>query len=112
MGKRVCVYSEAVQDREGYYKGLEWEIMYHQVILKREGMHSYDLETINKRRVELDDIRTFLPDYAGCQNCDVMYKYMSLASRPFGGFFARLMYYFVYKKDDNKPPYKGVMVTD
>ncbi len=98
VGKRVCIYSESVQDRDGKFKGLEWEARYRQGILDRGRGDSYDFKKLNRRRVELDEVIAFLPDYVGIQNCDITLKYRLLAANNFMGFFARLKYYFVYKK--------------
>lgn len=112
VGKRVCIYSESVQDRDGNFKGLEWEVRFRQEISRKQRRHSDNLEALNRRRVELDEVIAFLPNYEGIQNCDITLKYFLLAAHNFMGFFARLKYYFVYKKEDNKPPYKGVVATD
>ena len=113
VGKKVCLYSEAVQDKEGFYKGLEWESKFHKDVMKREHMAVYDTQRLDRRRVELDEIMEGLePDHvAGCQNFDITYKYMSLSWRPVIGFFTGLMYYFVWKKKDNMSPYRSVIAV-
>jgi hypothetical protein len=111
VGKRVCIYSEAVQDETGNFRGLEWESEYNREVLGRNGAGSADDEALAKRRVDLAEITAFLPNYYGCQNYGVTYRYMSLASRPFMGFWARLRY-LAQQGDDRLPPYKGVIATD
>jgi len=113
VGKRVILCSEAITDREGCFKGLEWEIKFHKDVLKREHLEGYDAEQMDKRCVELDEIMEGLdPDYIeGCHNFDITYKYMQLSYRPVVGFFAGLLYYFVYKKKDRMAPYKSVIAV-
>jgi hypothetical protein len=79
--------------------------------VKREGRKPYSVEKLNKRRVDLDEIKSFSLNYKGLHNCDIVYKYISLSSRPIIGFFAGLLYYIFWKRKDNKPPYKPLWLS-
>lgn len=109
VGNRSIFFSEAVQDKAGIFRGAEWETRLFKVIYARERMEPPDEEMLKRKHIDVSEISDFFPYLQGIQNSEVAYKYVSLAHRPILGFFTGLMYYFIYKKKDNSPPYRSVV---
>jgi hypothetical protein len=60
----------------------------------------------------VDEMKKIFPQakIIGRKNCDIWLKYIILSRRAFFGYLTGLIYYFIWKKKDNKPPYYESMV--
>jgi hypothetical protein len=110
---RVVLHFPADSD-DGSYRGGEYDVRFnewHRAALGGEDRNTS--EHIRAGHPRLEDVARVLPMVAfkGTKNCDVWLRHMTFSRRPFIGFLTGLLYYFVWKRKDRRPPYYEVLVV-
>lgn len=111
VGKKVILYT-FVSSNNGLYQGNEYCLRY-QKVRRRLGLSWFSPEEFLKSRaVMMDEITRVYPNakYVGRTNCKIWLSHMTLSHTPFLWVLTGLIYYLIWKRKDNEPPYLEAMV--
>ena len=112
VGARVIVHLP-VESKDSTYVGRQADVGFlrmHQTIFGFE--EETTAEHVKCEHIYVEDLKSLFPEatFQGVTNYFVWMKYMIISRIPFC-YLCGFLYFFVWKKDDNKPPYYEVMIT-
>ena len=116
--KRVCkkriILTCPIQSSDGIFQGKKYDITFQYLYERNYGVRETNTaQHIAAGHPTLEEIKRAIPDSAiyGYQNCECWLKYMLFSSKPFLGLFCGLLYYFLWKRNNDKPPYWGAIIV-
>jgi ubiquinone/menaquinone biosynthesis C-methylase UbiE len=116
--ERVCkgriVVTCPMQSGDGFFQGARYDMLYQRLFEKRYGSREPNTERhIAVGHPTLEEVRGLFPDLKieGFNNCTIWLKYMSLSCRPIAGIVSGLLYYLLWKKLDDSPPFWSAVIT-
>jgi len=116
--KRVCkkkiVITCPMQCSDGIFQGKKYDITFQYLYETKYGVKEPNTaQHIAAGHPTIEEIKKALPHSTiyGYKNCDIWLKYMLFSSKPFLGLFCGLLYYFLWKRNDDKPPYWGAIIV-
>jgi ubiquinone/menaquinone biosynthesis C-methylase UbiE len=116
--ERVCkgriIVTCPMQSANGFFQGARYDILYQRLFEKRYGSRDPNTEQhIAAGHPTLEEVRGVLrdPEIKGFNNCAIWIKYMSLSYRPIAGIVSGLIYYLLWKKLDDRPPFWSAVIT-
>jgi len=118
--KRVCkkriILTCPIQSSDGIFQGKKYDVTFQYLYERNYGVRETNTaQHIAAGHPTLEEIKRAIPDSAiyGYKNCDIWLKYMLFSSKPFLGLFCGLLYWLLWKRNDDKPPYwGGIIVSD
>jgi SAM-dependent methyltransferase len=115
--KRVCrrkiILTCPMQSNDGIFQGKDYDIIFQYLHERKYGVREPNTDQhIAAGHPTLEEIKYEFPNSTiqGYKNCNVWLKYMLFSRKPILGLFCGLLYYLLWKKDDNKPPYWGAII--
>jgi len=113
VGERV-IFRFPISSSDGLYRGPEYDKAFQEWHVRKFGVEDPNTaEHISNGYSTLEELQQVLPSgltrYVGIYNCEVWLKYMTLGRLPIRRFLVGLLYYFLWKKLDDKPPFWGIM---
>jgi ubiquinone/menaquinone biosynthesis C-methylase UbiE len=116
--KRVCkkkvVLTCPMQSNDGIFQGKNYDMAFQYLYERNYGVKEPNTaQHIAAGHPTLEEIKREFsdPEIHGYKNCEVWLKYMLFSRKSLVGLFCGLLYYLLWKKDDNKPPYWGAIVV-
>jgi len=116
--KRVCkkriILTCPIQSSDGIFQGKKYDITFQYLYERNYGVRETNTaQHIAAGHPTIEEIKKALPHSTiyGYKNCDIWLKYMLFSPKPFLGLFCGLLYYFLWKRNDDKPPYWGAIVV-
>jgi len=109
----IVVMTFPTTSRDGLYRAKEYDAMFQQWHMETFGRE--DEATAEHMRLgipSIDEVRRLIPcmSITGIHNCDVWYRHMKLGKLPLIRYFTGILYYALWKKYDNRPPFWGVVI--
>jgi hypothetical protein len=116
--KRVCkkklIVTCPLQSDDGMFQGKKYDVTFQHFFEIAYGRKEPNTaEHISANHPTLSEINENLPGSTvyGYWNCNLWLKYMLFSNKPLMGLFSGVFYYLFWKKDANKPPYWGGIIT-
>jgi ubiquinone/menaquinone biosynthesis C-methylase UbiE len=114
VGKQMIVFTCPLQSDDGVFEGKKYDLLFQQRFQTKYHRPEPNTEQhLSAGHPTLQEIRQELPGSTihPYKNCDVWLNYMLLAHMPFGAFLSDVVYYFLWRKKKDNPPYWGAMVV-
>jgi len=108
--RRMVLLHFILHDPDYWFLGGDADLKFQRWYIKTFGRAEPNTaEHINAGHPNLSEVYSELPSsqIIGTQNINVWFKYMTFRCKPIIGLFTGLIYYFMWKKIDDRPPYHG-----
>lgn len=116
--KRVCkkriILACPIQSSDCIYQGQKYDITFQHLYEKNYGVKEPNTaQHIAAGHPTLEEIRKELPNSTiyGYKNCDTWLRYMLFSMKPLTRLFTGIIYYLFWKRNDDKTPYWGGIIT-
>ena len=109
VGLKKLIVVCPLQSDDGLFQGKKYDTIFQHFYESNHGFKEPNTaQHIASSHPTVEEITLFLnPIIHGYKNCTVWLSYMLFSDRPFIGFFSGFLYFFFWKKSNEKPPILG-----
>lgn len=115
--KRICrkglILHFPLESMDGLFRAKDYDVRFQKIHKKIFGFEDAStIEHISSIHPQRRQIKKAFPDskIIGRKNCDIWLKYMMFERIPLVRFMTGFLYYFLWGKKDNKPPFYECLV--
>lgn len=112
--KKKIIITCPLQSEDGTFQGRNFDILFqYSYEHEHKSKEPNTEEHIASNHPTKEEICEAFPGASihGYKNCNVWLKYMSFSCRPLLRLFSGLFYYFFWRKNSNRRPYWGAVIT-